>query len=282
MIKDHCQRTWDFLVHDEASTRPAALIRMGLVVLIWTRYASDFLLYQNLEPYYLFHGVSLFVATTLLFFGAFTRFAALWTAATMVSFYYYLGFEKGIEPYTHHHTYVLAITAVLLALSPCGKSYSWDRWQSLKKAELAGEAAPLERGPQWALRLMALQVSLIYFWSAYDKCNPAFLSGERMEHYAMYLYLGSDYPKSALFHPAMVMLAWTTIALEFSLTFGLWWRRIQKWLIPLGMIFHGLLYVLLPVGTYSLNMWLLYLAFLDPDAVHRFLDRLSGLREPLA
>ena len=98
-----------------------------------------------------------------------------------------------------------------------------------------------------------------------------------MEHYTMYLYLGSDYPKSVLFHPAMVLLAWSTVALEFGLAFGLWWKRAQKFLIPFGMVFHALLYVLLPVGTYSLNMWLLYLAFLDPDAVHRFLDRLSGV-----
>ncbi len=271
------QRVWNYLVHEEGSTRPAALIRMGLVALIWTRYASDFLLYQNLEPYFLLHGVSLFVATTLLFFGAFTRVAAVWTAVTLVSFYYYLGYAKDMEPYTHHHTYVLAISAVLLALSPCGKSYSWDRWRALARAEASGEPPPSERGPQWALRLMALQVSLIYFWSGFDKCNPAFLSGERMEHYTMYLYLGSDYPKSVLFHPTMVLLAWSTVALEFGLAFGLWWKRAQKFLIPFGMIFHALLYVLLPVGTYSLNMWLLYLAFLDPDAVHRFLDRLSGV-----
>ena len=278
MTRGGIRCAWDFLVHQEGSSRPAALIRIGLVVLVWTRYASDFLLYKNLEPYYLLHGISLFVASTLLFFGAFTRLAAIGTAATLVSFYYYLGYAKGIEPYTHHHTYVLAVTAVLLACSPCGKSYSWDRWRALKKAQRIGEPPPAETGPQWALRLMVLQVSLIYFWSGFDKCNPAFLSGERMEHYAMYLYIGSDYPKSAWFHPAMVGLAWSTVFLEFALAFGLWWKRTHKVLIPFGMMFHAILYVLLPVGTYSLNMWLLYLAVLDPDEVHRFIDEISTTR----
>jgi hypothetical protein len=101
-----------------------------------------------------------------------------------------------------------------------------------------------------------------------------------MEHFAMYLYLGSDYPKSSLFHPAMVGLAWTTVSVELVLAFGLWFKRLQPWLIPLGLIFHALLYVLLPVGTYSLNMWLLYLAYLDPDAVHRFLDRMAPSAAP--
>jgi hypothetical protein len=35
-------------------------------------------------------------------------------------------------------------------------------------------------------------------------------------------------------------------------------------------------YYLLPVSTYSATMVLLYLAYLDPDAVHRFIDRLGG------
>jgi len=39
---------------------------------------------------------------------------------------------------------------------------------------------------------------------------------------------------------------------------------------------HGLpgRYVLLPVNTYSATVMVLYLALLDPDAVHRFLDRM--------
>ena len=58
---------------------------------------------------------------------------------------------------------------------------------------------------------------------------------------------------------------------------GLWFRPALRWLIPIGMGFHAILYIFLPVGTYTLNMWLLYLAFLDPDAVHRMLDRLPGV-----
>lgn len=276
MMGSMWRKSVDYMLYQEGSTRPAALMRIGLVLLVWTRYADDFLLFRNLETYYLLHGVGFYVFTTMLFFGAFTRIASVATAVILVSFYYYFGFEKGVEPYTHHHTYVLAITACLLALSPCGKSYSLDRWWAIRRAEERGEEAPLEQGPQWAMRLLAIQVTLIYFWSAYDKCHPGYLSGDRMEHYAMYLYVGSDYPNSSLFHPFMVFLAWTSVLLEYTLAIGLWFKRLQRYLVPIGMVFHGLLYVLLPVGTYSLNMWLLYLAFLDPDAVHRCIDRLSG------
>jgi len=275
MISQAWRRLVDFFLYEEASTRPAALMRMGLVALLWSRYASDFLLFRNLEPYYLLHGISFFLATTLMFFGAWTRFSSIWTAVTTVSFYYYLGFSKGVEPYTHHHTYLLGAGAVLLAMAPCGRSYSWDRWRALKRAEISGKPAPEERGPQWAIRLLALQLSLIYFWTAFEKCDPAFLSGERMEHHIMYLFLGSDYPQNGWFHPLMVSVAWVTVLLEFVLAFGLWFKRLQPWLIPVGLVFHGLFYVLLPVGPFSLTMWLFYLAYLDPDAIHRFLDKMA-------
>jgi hypothetical protein len=280
MMIQRWRRLVDFFLYEEASTRPAALMRIGLVGLLWARYASDFLLFRNLEPYYLLHGISFFAATTLMFFGAWTRLSSLWTAATVVSFYYYLGYAKGVESYTHHHTYLLGIGACFLALAPCGRSYSWDRWRALKKAERTGSAPPLERGPQWAIRLLALQLSLIYFWTAFDKCSGAFLSGERLENHLMYLFLGSDYPQNAWFHPLMVSVAWVTVSLEFVLCFGLWVKRFQRWLIPVGLVFHGLFYVLLPVGPFSLTMWLFYLAYLDPDAVHNFLDRLSAVPAP--
>jgi hypothetical protein len=38
--------------------------------------------------------------------------------------------------------------------------------------------------------------------------------------------------------------------------------------------------VLLPVNTYSATVMVLYLALLDPDAMHRFLDRMVQNRGP--
>ncbi len=32
---------------------------------------------------------------------------------------------------------------------------------------------------------MCLQLSAIYFWGAIDKTYPGYLSGERMQHYAL-------------------------------------------------------------------------------------------------
>jgi hypothetical protein len=189
--------------------------------------------------------------------------------------YYYGGVVRGIEPWTHHHTYLLAFAAFLCALTPCGRSYSLDRYLSVRKAKETGSPLPQESGNLWALRLIALQAALIYFWTAYDKTNWTFLSGITLERIFMWNYVGSDYPDFPGFHLMMVVISWITVLLEYALI-GLLFGRFRKWLVLPGLLFHGLIYILLPVGTFSLTMWALYLSFFDPDKVHALIDEISG------
>ena len=63
------------------------------------------------------------------------------------------------------------------------------------------------------------------------------------------------------------------------LPFGLWSRRWQGWCALVGVAMHLAFYVLLPVNTFSVQMVVLYLAFFDPEVVHRTIDRLLGYRE---
>lgn len=267
----------------EGSTRPAALMRIGLVWIAWARYAEDLSFWRQVEWDFFVVGASFFVSTTLMLLGVWSRFATAWAGATMLlGTYAYLGFQRGVEPWTHHHTYLLSVATCLLALTPCGRSYSWDRWRAVMRSEREGVSVPPERGALWAQRLIALQVAAVYFWGAYNKTTTGFLSGAALEFVAMSLYLGSDYPQSPLFHSAMVFLAWAIVLLEYALAFGLFVRPLRRWLIPAGLLFHAVIYVTLPVATFSATMWLLYLAFLDPERVHAFTDRLTGgnRREP--
>jgi hypothetical protein len=260
----------------EGSTRSVALMRIGLALIAWARYAEELSFHRHLEWDFSMVGASFFVSSTLMLFGVCSRFSTAWTGATLLfGTYAHLGFQRGIEPWTHHHTYLLCIATCLLALTPCGGSYSWDRWRAVVRAEREGRAAPPEYGPLWAQRLIALQVATVYFWAAFNKTSVAFLDGSALEFVAMSLYLGSDYPQSPLFHATTVFLAWATVTLEYALAFGLFVQRLRVWLVPAGMVFHAIIYMTLPVATFSVTMWILYLAFLDPDQVHAFLDRIG-------
>lgn len=123
---------------------------------------------------------------------------------------------------------------------------------------------------------------MVYLSSAFDKCNAAFLSGERLQHSLQFLYWGADPVTLPLWGPATAAAAWVVVALEVALGVGLWWGPARRWLAPAGVLLHVAFYLLLPVGTFSLTMILLYLAYADPDAVHEAIDRMVGAPGPRA
>jgi len=268
-------------VYSEGSSRSSALIRIGLAMLFWSRWAGELLAYMDQSPAGLFLTANFFVATALLFVGYQSRVAAVWAGAVGMAMYYYFGFQLGREPWTHHHTYLLAIAALLIALTPCGRSYSLDRYLAVVRAERAGLPPPAERGNLWGLRLIVVQLSVLYFFAAFDKSNHAFLSGARIEQIFLWYYAGSDYPAIPGFAWAATVVSLAVVALEYSLAFGLPFRRTRRYLVLPGLAFHAIIYVTLPVYTFSATMALLYLAYFDADDVDRIMTRLqgTGLRE---
>ena len=262
-------------VNTQGSSRSSALLRIGLAMLFWSRWAGELLFYVDQSPVGLFLAANFFVATALLFVGYHSRAAAVWTGSIGMAMYYYFGFQLGREPWTHHHTYLLAIAALLIALTPCGASYSLDRYLAVMRAERAGLPPPAERGNLWGLRLIVVQLSVLYFFAAFDKTNPAFLSGARLEAIFLWYYAGSDYP-AGLAWPATI-ISFGVVALEYSLAFGLPFRATRRYLVLPGLAFHAIIYVTLPVYTFSATMALLYLAYFDADAVDRVIARLQGI-----
>jgi hypothetical protein len=263
-------------VDTEGSSRSSALIRIGLALLVWTRFSEELILYKHLSWEGLAFSASYFLWTTMMLVGAASRLSALAVGAHVFFLYFYGGYLQGNEPWTHHHIYLLAMASCLCALTPCGRSYSLDRWLAVRRAERAGVAAPAERGNLLGLRLIALQLCVMYFWTAYDKAHWGFLGGERLEQYAMNFYFGSVYPAWTGFHELMLVMAWIVFVLELALAFGLPFRRTRRWLVIPGLALHACFYVLLPVLTFSLTVVLLYLAYFDADDVHDVIERLGG------
>ena len=277
MIAATCRRLFAWCVQTEGSSRSSALIRIFLVLIIWTRWGSELLLYRNLDtPAYLILSLSYFASTTLMLLGVFSRASTLWAGLTTLSMYYYFGVELGREPWTHHHIYLLAFATFLCALAPCGRSYSLDRWWALRRAEKAGLPPPREWGNLWGLRLIALQLSLIYLFTAYDKTAASYFNGDRMEGFLLRYYLGSDMPRWPGFHELMAAIGSGTVALEYALGVGMLFAFTRRWLVIPGLLLHAGFYVLLPIVTFSATMFVLYLAYFDADTIHALIDRLSG------
>jgi hypothetical protein len=268
----------------EGSTRAMALLRIGLVLTMWARLAESVRPFDDLRPSRLVLSAAFFLLTPLLLAGVGTRVVAPLNALLLVVLYF--GFGLGnfglpeVEPWSHHHIYAMVVQGVLLALTPCGRSLSVDRWWAVRRAQCAGEAIPPERGPLWATRLMVLQVVAMYAWTAWDKTFPGFLLGDRMGMMAAELYFAGDLPDVPGLDLLFTAMGSATLAIEWLLPVALLFRRTHRWSIPLGLLLHGIIFISLPVGTFSATMWLFYLAFLPPDAVHDALERVMGRPPP--
>ncbi len=90
----------------EGSTRAIALMRIGLVLLVWARFGSKFTFFAKLDPVYIAVEVAFWVSTTMMLVGLFSRLS---TAASGVSLIYgvfwFLGHVRGIshrEPFAPH------------------------------------------------------------------------------------------------------------------------------------------------------------------------------------
>lgn len=266
------RRFWQWAVRSEGSTRPAALLRIGLAVIVWARFGHDIGVYHEPSLARLAFAFVFAPVVTAMLIGYHSRIATALTATLVTLLFGVLTFITH-NPGTHH-VYFLSMALWLCALTPCGRSLSLDRWLALRRG-----TAQAEYGPLWAQRLIAIQVAVLYFWAAFDKTELGYLTGERMQIFYVHLYGGPDWIYDTAWFPLLCRaFAWTTVALEYSLAFGLFIPRLRLPLMLAGVLFHGTIYLTMSVFTFSATIVLLYLAFLNPDQVHRAIDVLLGYK----
>ena len=250
------------------STRSVGLIRIGLVLIIWSEWAGELILCRDIRLGAILLNSAFFLLTGLMCVGLWTRVSSMGTAI-IISIMFNIH-----QSFKHHHTFLLVMSTFFIALTPCGRSYSLDRWLALRRALKSGLPPPPETGNLWGLRLIAIQLSMVYFWTAYEKLYWGFLSGDRMELLVYNYYAGYDYASIPGFSALCCIVAITTVMLEFLLAFGLYIPKLRKYLMPTGIVLHILFYVLLPIRTFTLMVILLYLAFIPAASVHRFIDNM--------
>lgn len=258
------------------STRAVGLIRIGLGLVVLTHFANDLTMFNAIDPSGLLLGPLFFVVTGMMIVGYMARLATAWVAASILVIYLTGQYGNSVPQWNHHQVYLLLSATILMVFTPCEKSYAVDRYRAVRQAERRGLPAPAERGPVWAQRLIVLQLAALYFWTAVDKSDAAWLSGDRLAQILTWTYSGRPFAV-LLDRPALLAaLAIVVLAVEYGLAAGVLVRRWAPVVLPVGLALHAAFYLLLPVGTYSITMLVLYLAIPDPDAVHRVLDRLQG------
>jgi hypothetical protein len=248
----------------EGSTRSLALLRVAFGLLAWARFGDAFLPLRCPEPDRLAASALFYLGSTGMVLGLASRTA---TVAAFSAIAYGIWGVGG--DFDHHHTKLMAFVIGILAFAETGRSLSLDRW-------FAGDAAPPERAPTWPLLALGLFVASVYFWTAYDKTEPAYVTGVRLQQIFLETWWQSQFTSNPWIDALSAAAGSATVALEYALAAALLVPAGRRYAVPVGLALHTAFYLLLPVSTFTLEMVAVYLAFVDPEAIHRAVDALVG------
>jgi hypothetical protein len=168
---------------------------------------------------------------------------------------------------------VPVIVSFYMMLCPCGAAFSLDALRAAKKRETLAEPLIVP----WGLRLLQMQICLIYFQSSAIKCQgPLWLNGTTV-HYVLFNREFGQFNVEWLAQYPLVINLMTHGALlsEFALAFWLWFRPTRRWAILGGLALHLGIRPILLVPGFGEVMTATYLTFLAPDelaATMRVLD----------
>ena len=228
------------------------------------RHAIAGLEWLPLPSFELFQFLEVVLVVCAVFFvvGLFTRGAG----AIIATIYLYF-FLLSVFSY-RHHIMLFVIVLLVLGFSRCSDHYSLEAYFKGK----SWHPPPRKVLP---LRLLQVLLSIIYFFSAYQKFNGGWMTGEIV---AVFHEQGSARgfwvdlldgwfalpwlaPFSDLFWRSLGPF---TLFVEGLLVFGLWVPRLRRVSIFLGITLHLGIDMMMSVATFSMQMWALYIVFIYP------------------
>jgi hypothetical protein len=163
---------------------------------------------------------------------------------------------------------------LFLALAPAGAALSLDRW----RADRARFWQSPARAP-WALRLVQIQVSMVYLFSLWGKLRgvswrTGLAVGEALRVGDL---VRLPLPDAITGNRSLVaLLTYGTLVVEAALAVLVWHRRLRPFVLAAGLALHLFIEATLTVGFFSAVMIASYLAFLPPETADRLVERLRG------
>jgi vitamin K-dependent gamma-carboxylase-like protein len=165
---------------------------------------------------------------------------------------------------------VVRIEALLLALSPCGAALSLDQRRK------SGSFWSAESRPVWPVRLLQVQMSIIYLAAFQTKLSgETWLQGTAVS-YTLRLDDMQRWPAPDWFTTNALMMnlvTWGTLAIELALAVLIWNRRFRSWVLVAGVVLHLIIDAHILIGIFSYAMLVLYLAWVSPETVAQLRDK---------
>jgi hypothetical protein len=201
--------------------------------------------------------------------------------ATVLLFVGVLSFERRDPNILNAGDVLLRNLAFYFVFAPAGAALSVDRW---RRARDRFWEFPL-RAP-WALRLMQIQLSVIYLSTVWGKVQGDLWRNGTAVSYALRIADIQRFPTPSLLTDSVVLseiATFGTLLLELSLAIFVWNRTLRPWVLALGVLLHLSIGFSIMVGFFTLLMLTTYLTFVPPETARRLaLSVRRRLRRPKA
>ena len=173
---------------------------------------------------------------------------------------------------------VVRLEALFVALSPCGAALSLDQRRR------AGSFWSAQIRPIWPIRLMQVQLSIIYLASVQTKLSgETWLNGTAVS-YALRLTDMQRLPVPHWFVTNALLInvvTWGTLGIELAVGVLVWNRRLRAWVLLAGVAMHLIIDITIQVGIFSYAMLVLYLAWIPPKTAQQFPGNLMSASKKL-
>lgn len=190
--------------------------------------------------------------------------------ASLTVFVLILSFEYRCPYIFNSGDGLLRIEALLLALAPSGAALSLDQKRT------SGSFWSAQDRARWPIRLMQVQFSLIYIATFVTRMTGQKWPEGTALSYAMRLedMLIAPVPTWITTNATIMNVAtWGTLVGELLIGILVWNRRCRSVVLIAGLVLHGTILITIAVGFFTPAMFLLYLAFVPPDTVRRWVLR---------
>lgn len=187
--------------------------------------------------------------------------------ATVLLFVGVISFERRDPTILNAGDILLRNLAFYFIFAPAGEALSVDRW---RRARDRFWEFPL-RAP-WALRLMQIQLSVIYLSTVWGKLQGDLWRNGTAVSYALRIDDIQRFPTPSFLTDSVVLSEFATfgtLALELALAILVWNRTLRPWVLALGVLLHLSIGFSIMVGFFSLLMLTTYLTFLPPETARR-------------
>ena len=165
-----------------------------------------------------------------------------------------------------HNLFALAMFGLLIGCSPCGDRCSVD---AVLLRRLRGPGpAPVRTA--FSLRFIQIQMAVVYLFSTLAKLNDGWASGHLLaggitKNAARAAAAGLDWLVPIIsFRPFYGLASCLIVAVEGFLVFAFFVPRLRVWALFVGVVLHTGIDISIDVGSYSLTMFAVYLAFVTP------------------